>query len=231
MSSYDDDTGKTKKNGSKKSGAGVFLGWCISSSLLTLIIGAIAITALVLSIIAFLRTNNGDCPIVCTNGTDGINGTNGINGTCIPCVNGSGFIDFADFYALMPGDNAATISIGGDVEFPQIGPARIGTGITSFSATQIQLALNGTYEISFFVSINEAAQLELTLNGVPITNTVTGRATGTNYVITNLLITVPTALSLLTVRNPLGNPSALTCTPIAGGTNSVSAHLKIVQFA
>jgi len=35
----------------------------------------------------------------------------------------------------------------------------------------------------------------------------------------------------LTVRNPAGNPAALTVTPLAGGTNPVSAHLTILQIA
>ena len=30
-----------------------------------------------------------------------------------------GILNYADFYALMPGDNAATIAPGGDVSFPQ----------------------------------------------------------------------------------------------------------------
>lgn len=174
-----------------------------------LIFGAMAIVALVLSIIAYL--NSAKCP-VCINGT---NGTDSI-------------FDYADFYAIMPSDNNVTIALGGDIEFPQIGSSRTGTGITSFSATQIQLAKNGKYDVFFFVSITEAGQLELTLDGVPINNTVTGRTTGANYIMANVIITVNTTNSLLTVRNPLGNSAALTCTPTAGGTYPVSAHLKII---
>jgi hypothetical protein len=37
--------------------------------------------------------------------------------------------------------------------------------------------------------------------------------------------------SILTVRNPAGNPAALTITPLAGGTRPVSAHLVIIQIA
>lgn len=35
-------------------------------------------------------------------------------------------LDFADFYALMPPDNAATVAIGGDVDFPRDGPSSRG---------------------------------------------------------------------------------------------------------
>ena len=44
------------------------------------------------------------------------------------------------------------------------------------------------------------------------------------------LIQTQIANSVLTVRNPAGNTTALTITPIAGGTNSVSAHLVIMRI-
>ena len=37
--------------------------------------------------------------------------------------------------------------------------------------------------------------------------------------------------TILTVRNPAGNATALTITPLAGGTNQVSAHLIIIQIS
>lgn len=37
----------------------------------------------------------------------------------------SGILGFADFYALMPPDNAATVAPGADVSFPQDGPTLI----------------------------------------------------------------------------------------------------------
>ena len=33
-----------------------------------------------------------------------------------------GILNFADFYALMPPDNSATVALGTDVSFPQDGP-------------------------------------------------------------------------------------------------------------
>jgi hypothetical protein len=35
---------------------------------------------------------------------------------------------------------------------------------------------------------------------------------------------------VLTIINPLGNPSALQITPLAGGASPVSAHLVIIQL-
>ena len=40
-----------------------------------------------------------------------------------PASSASGLISFADFYALMPPDNAATVAPGTDVSFPEDGPS------------------------------------------------------------------------------------------------------------
>lgn len=70
----------------------------------------------------------------------------------------------------------------------------------------------------------------LTLNGADIEYTVSGRATGTDRIIEIALVETTEINSVLTVRNPFGNASALTITPLAGGTRSVSAHLVITQI-
>ena len=54
-------------------------------------------------------------------GIAGAAGAAGIQG--IPGIPGApGLLDFSDFYALMPGDNAATIAGGAAILFPQNGP-------------------------------------------------------------------------------------------------------------
>jgi hypothetical protein len=68
------------------------------------------------------------------------------------------------------------------------------------------------------------------LNGTPLANTVTGRATGTNYIMARVFIETTLVNSVITVRNPAGNPSALTITPISGGTQAVTAHLSILRL-
>lgn len=87
-----------------------------------------------------------------------------------------GVLNFADFYALMSPDNAAPVAIGADVDFPQDGP-NSGTDITRLGADSFNLAQIGTYQIQFHVSVDEAAQLILTLNGEDLEYTVAGRAT------------------------------------------------------
>lgn len=137
-----------------------------------------------------------------------------------------GFIGaFADFYALMPGDNAATVAAGTAVAFPQNGPV---SGIVRTNATQFTLPNAGTYQVNFQVSVTEPGQLVVVVDGVELAYTVVGRATGTCQIAGTCLVNAAAA-SILEIRNPSGNSPALTITPQAGGTHSVSAHLVILQ--
>ena len=138
-------------------------------------------------------------------------------------------LNFADFYALMPPDNAATVAPGTGVSFPQDGPSS-GSDIARIGADSFNLAQIDTYQVIFQVSVTEAGQLQLTLNGAPFAYTVVGRATETSQIIGLAIITITTIHSVLTVRNPTDNSTALTITPLAGGTQPVSAHLFITQI-
>jgi hypothetical protein len=130
----------------------------------------------------------------------------------------------------MPSDNAATVAPGTDISFPEIGPAQISTHITSNGSSAITLADTGTYQVMFQVSVNEPGQLDLTLNGTELSYTVVGRATGTSQIVEMALVQTTGPNSLLTVRNPGGNSTALTLTPSAGGAYAVSAHLVITRI-
>lgn len=55
-------------------------------------------------------------------GPAGPQGAVGATGPTGPGGAPGGVLNFADFYALMPPDNAATIAPGTDVSFPQNGP-------------------------------------------------------------------------------------------------------------
>jgi len=129
----------------------------------------------------------------------------------------------------MPVDNAATVAVGGDISFPQNGPSS-GAAIARINPSTFNLSNAGTYQIMFQASISEAGQLVLTLNGTELTYTIVGRATGTSQVVGMYFVTTSSVNSLLTVRNPAGNPAALTMTPVAGGALPVSAHLVITQI-
>ena len=137
--------------------------------------------------------------------------------------------NFADFVAVMPPDNAATVAVGTDVQFPVDGPSSA-TTITRLSPSSFNLAAIGSYLIQFQVSVTEPGQLVLTLNGTEVAYTVVGRATGTSQIVGTAIVTTNALNSVLTVRNPAGNTTALTITPLAGGVDAVSAHLVILQL-
>ena len=161
-------------------------------------------------------------------GPTGPTGPQGEVGATGPAGTG-GVLNYADFYALMPPDNAATVAPGTDVSFPQDGP-NSGT-ISRLGASTFNLGEIGTYQVLFQVWVSEAGQLELTLNGAPLAYTVVGRATGTSQIIEMAIVETTSVNSVLTVRNPADNAAALTITPLAGGTEPVSAHLVILQIA
>lgn len=158
-------------------------------------------------------------------GPAGATGATGATGPAGPLSAG-----YADFYALMPPDNSATVAAGADVEFPQDGPSG-GAAILRATASSFTLVNAGTYLVQFAVCVNEAGQLLLTVNGADDPATVAGRATGTSYIAGLSIITTTTDNATLTVRNPAGNSTALTVTPYAGGTRPVSAHLVIIRLA
>ena len=163
-------------------------------------------------------------------GPQGVAGPAGATGPAGPQGPAGTVLAYADFYALMPPDNAATVAPGTDVSFPQDGPTGGGT-ITRLSASSFNLGAIGTYQVLFQVSVDEAGQLILTLNGADLAYTVAGRATGTSQIVGMALVTTTAVNSVLTVRNPDGTAAALTITPLAGGTRPVSAQLVILQLA
>ena len=145
-----------------------------------------------------------------------------------PAGPAGGISAFADFFALMPPNNAATVAPGTDVSFPQDGPTS-GTDITRTGPSTFNLSEIGTYQVLFQVSVTEPGQLILTLNGADVAYTVVGRATGTSQIVEMTLVTTTSINLILTVRNPAGESTALTITPLAGGTRPVSAHLVITR--
>jgi hypothetical protein len=160
-------------------------------------------------------------------GTVGVAGAVGATGATGPA---GGVLGFADFFALMPPDNAATVAPATDVSFPQNGPTS-GAAITRTGPSTFNLSAIGTYQVLFQVSVTEPGQLILTLNGADLAYTVVGRATGTSQIVGMALVQTTVINSILTVRNPAGNATALTITPLGGGTRPVSAHLVITRIA
>ena len=162
-------------------------------------------------------------------GPVGPQGPAGETGPVGPQGPAGGILNYADFFALMPPDNSATVAPGTDVSFPQDGP-NSGSGIARSGPSSFNLAQIGTYLVLFQVSVTEAGQLILTVNGEDLAYTVAGRATGTSQIVGMAIVETTVTGSVLTVRNPEGTAAALTITPLAGGTRPVSAHLIITQI-
>ena len=162
-------------------------------------------------------------------GLAGPQGPIGETGATGPQGPAGGVLNYADFYALMPDDNSATVAPGTDVSFPQDGP-NSGSGIARSGPSSFVLADIGVYQVLFQIGVTEAGQLALTLDGQDLAYTVAGRATGTSQIVGMAIVETTAINAILTVRNPAGNAAALTITPLAGGTRPVSAHLVITQF-
>lgn len=162
-------------------------------------------------------------------GPIGLTGPQGPAGETGPQGPAGGISSYADFFAIMPPDNSATIAPGANVSFPQNGPIN-STTISRLSDDTFNLSEIGTYLILFQVSITEAGQLVLSLNNAELDYTVVGRATGTSQISEMSIVTTTSEDSILSVRNPADEVAALTVTPLAGGTNAVSAHLVIIKL-
>jgi hypothetical protein len=176
-------------------------------------------------------------------GVKGVAGSEGLVGPAGPAgAKGAtgpegppGLPAFAEFYALMGPDNAATVGAGIPVQFPRDGPT---TGVITrrggVSFTEFVLPNIGTYRVAFSVSVTEAGQLVLALDSgggmLEQAYTVYGRATGASPIAGEALVTTTVAKSALELRNPTGNTPALTITPSAGGTHAAAASIVIQQL-
>jgi BclA C-terminal domain/Collagen triple helix repeat (20 copies) len=148
----------------------------------------------------------------------------------IGAAGADGVSAFAEFFALMPPDNSATVPAGGAVDFPQDGPNDGNADITRINASSFVLANAGTYDVAFSVPVDEAGQLELTLNGAPLAYTVSGRATGTSPIAGEALVTA-SAGDVVTVISPASAITALTISELAGGAEASSATLVIERLS
>ena len=138
---------------------------------------------------------------------------------------------YAEFYALMPPDNAATVAAGTPVDSPATVPRW--ALITRLTPAEFVLPSIGTYSVSFSVSVTEPGQLVIALDSGGVTAelpyTAYGRATGTSQISGDALVSTTVANSTIELRNPKGNTPALTITPLAGGTQPAAASIVIQQ--
>ena len=167
-------------------------------------------------------------------GPSGSTGPAGATGAIGPTgpAGPSGSPAYAEFYALMPPDSAATVAAGSPVPFPNNGPSA--GGIVRLNTGEFVLPRAGTYSVDFSVSVTEPGQLAIALDSgggmVELPYTVYGRATGASQIVGEALVTTTAPDSMIEVRSPAGNTPALTITPFAGGARPAAASIVIQQL-
>ena len=139
-------------------------------------------------------------------------------------------LSYADFYALMPPDNATAVAPGSDIEFARNGVTS-GGNITRITASSFGLNEVGVYQVQFTANVDSPAQLVLTLNGDELPYTVSGSSSTPGQIVGTALVQTEVATSVLTLRNPAAATAGVTLTPSAGGADAVSAHIVITQLS
>jgi hypothetical protein len=143
-------------------------------------------------------------------------------------ANGSGIPSFASFWTE-PVAGQPTIAIDAEVPFTSAGASFGGIVRNGVTIGEFVLPNIGVYDISWMVSVAEAGQLALFLNGVFQPETLAGRATGTNQITNRVLVTTTSANSIIKIVNH-SSASALTLTPLPGGTSAGATYLTVVQL-
>ena len=157
-------------------------------------------------------------------GPAGPQGETGPQGPVGPQGPAGTVLAFADFYALMPPDNATPIVPGGEVAFPRDG-VNSATNIGRLSSTEFTLLDPGIYLVQFQVPIVEQGQVVLTLNGVELPYTVVSGDDSLNGV---ALVETTAATDRLALANPALATGNLT---VASGTDVPNtAHMVIAQL-
>ncbi len=162
-------------------------------------------------------------------GPIGLTGPVGPTGPQGPQGLPGGVLSYADFYALMPTDNADAIAAGDDVAFPRSGLVA-NTNIQRINDTTFLLTGPGTYLIMWQATVTDASQLVLALNDAELDYTAVG-TTAAGSELTGFTVLSTTGSSTLALRNPAANTASVTLAQNAGGTLPVGAHLTIVQLA
>lgn len=144
----------------------------------------------------------------------------------------------ARFFGMSPSDYPSTVAIGTALGFPQNGVV-VGTDVVRITASEFNLVSIGVYTIEWQTSVNEPGQLTLwgglgtgtsPVSGGRFADSTVGRATGTSQIIGKMLVKTTFPNTHIGVYND-SSASALTVTPLAGGTEPVSSWLLIQRVS
>lgn len=136
--------------------------------------------------------------------------------------------DYGYFYNLAV---SATVASGAPFPFDTNGPFTAGflhtaSAVVATSAP-ITIVNAGVYSVNFTVTVAEARQVALYVNGAVDLSTIYGQATGT-AVTTGFAIITVAAGALLTLRNHL-SAAALTLVTPSGGTASNATNSLLIK--
>ena len=141
-----------------------------------------------------------------------------------------GLLSYGDFYSPAPGLDDVTIPAGGDIPFPRNGVIA-NTDIGRVSSTEILLSVPGVYFVTFRVNVATSGQALLTLNGVPQSATAAGTGQNDSVLFGTALLNVTASGTLLTLRNPVENNSAVVLSSAPGGTLPVANCLTVLRLS
>lgn len=191
-------------------------------------------------------------------GTAGATGATGAAG---------GVSAFASFFGMPAGpgnvganDYPATIaasaagpSVAGlsAINFPRTSAPVVGgitinnPGVAQTNNTEFLLPAQGTYRVTWRISVDEPAQWSLWIGAAPSqapgglfnphtvalgTPSTVGQATGTSQLIGDVVIATPFANAVIQIRNFAASGGTVTVTPLPGGTQAQAVGLIIERL-
>ena len=98
------------------------------------------------------------------------------------------------------------------------------------TSAPITILQAGTYRVEYSVTVAEARQIALYINGAVVSNTIYGAATGT-VVTTAFAIITAAANDVLTLRNHLSAAALTLVTPSGGTAENVTNSILIEKLA
>lgn len=139
--------------------------------------------------------------------------------------------EYAYYYNLAV---SATVAIAAPFPFDTDGPATSGflhtASATPATSAPITIVNAGTYAVQYTVTVAEARQIALYIDGAVVPSTIYGQATGT-AVTTGIAIITVAAGAVLTLRNHLSAAALTLVTPSGGTEENATNSILITKLA
>lgn len=129
---------------------------------------------------------------------------------------------------------SATVAVAAPFPFDTDGPTTAGflhtASPTVATSAPITIVSAGTYAVNYSITVAEAHQFALYVNGAVVSSTIYGQATGTSATSAFAIITVA-AGAVLTLRNHLSAAALTLVTPSGGTAGNNTNSLMIRRLA